>query len=244
MDKVKIPPIGHSYHTSSLNLIVGDLKEKWGDYFIFKTNEIQTFERRSVTDAMVKDFWKDVSQRIKVHQWKHISHMKLKFDQCQRITNQTLKTIGRNIKDNAKNLSKLSVNFSGCVGIDDQGMEEMNANIRNRLNSLKYYTVNLSSCEGMTNKSLKILNFNNKQLSNLRQFNLNCAVSMKIANPGLKTVGSKLGQHLKALDCLKLDFSRCYAITDAGMAIFSQRLCRYVSHIESLSLVFAGYLIK
>lgn len=32
---------------------------------------------------------------------------------CPRITNQTLRTIGRKIKENTTNLSKLSLNFSG-----------------------------------------------------------------------------------------------------------------------------------
>ncbi len=68
---------------------------------------------RTITDVMVKDFLKDVSQKIRVHKWKHLSHLKLKFDNCPRVTNQTLRTIGRKIKENTTNLSKLSLNFSG-----------------------------------------------------------------------------------------------------------------------------------
>jgi len=143
-----------------------------------------------------------------------------------------------------KHLQHLAVDFSFCKRITSIEFRIMISELAKSFKSLKYLHFNFEKSSNHNN--CKFLNDDDliwfsshitKNMTNLMHFSLHFHQNNLITQEGLKVFCRQIGNRLKRLECLTLDFSRCERIGEKCVKALTHYSSGYLRHLRDLRIV-------
>jgi len=142
--------------------------------------------------------------------------MNLKFVNCSKIANASMKAIADGFKTPAP-LKHLILHFSQNNEIDDTGIEILSEGIDGIATSLQNLEIGFSSSPKITNNGMKTIASIFKKLLSLNDLIFNFSQNNEIDNAAIEYLSQGFKNLSPSLQSLHLGFSGCPGITKAGM---------------------------
>jgi len=193
----------------------------------------------------LENFWKDVKSSLNLHKQTNISKLKIEFEGCEKLTDETFDDIAKKIGKTFTNVQSLELSFFPCDKITNQGIAQIGKQIARYLHDLKSLILSINRAFLISSAGVKLLTKEfGQQFYNITDLHFHIG-SKAITDTCLNMIGRLIFRRLVSLKRAQLSLIGC-KITNEGMShlvrnaqkrraelvkmIFNFAMCSQISH--------------
>ena len=174
------------------------------------------------------------NSRIKLYKTSRISLMRINHtsklfiflsqNAAAQLLIKALAHLFRNVNKYLPNLKSLTLEFQKCEEINDNGIELLALELSQGLGNLRSLVLNFNECDRISDHGLKSLEGPIRHLNKLITFKLAISGYNRITVKGLERIAEKIGENMKDLKHLVLEFDGNFKVSQECLQKINQKV--------------------